>query len=57
MKKPVIKTFPLTVTQEWLDDVEKHREKSESKHDFILKAVRNEIKNRKEGITIIREGN
>ena len=42
------KTFPLTVNQNWLDEVEDARHKSESKHDFILKAVQKEIQNRKE---------
>ena len=40
------KTFPLTVSKEWLDKVEKAKSNYESKHDFILKAVSNEIKNR-----------
>ncbi|HSH25118.1 MAG TPA: hypothetical protein VLA13_06235 [Massilibacterium sp.] len=50
-----IKTFPLTVTDEWLEQVEKARTKSESKHEFILKAVKNEIQKRKDGYDIIKE--
>lgn len=41
------KTFPLTVTPEWLDEVEKKLKKHESKHEFIIKAVNKEMKLRK----------
>lgn len=44
------KTFPLTVTQDFLDRVERARKKSQSKHDFIVKAVEEKIEN-----TILRE--
>lgn len=43
----IFKTFPLTVTKEWLDNVEQYRTKHESKHDFILNSVRNEVQARK----------
>lgn len=38
------KTFPLTVTPEWLDKVEKAKDKYESKHEFIIRAVDEKIK-------------
>lgn len=44
-----IKTFPLTVSESWLERVDKARVKDESKHLFILRAVENELK-RREGI-------
>lgn len=37
------KTFPLTVTEEWLNKVEKAKDKHESKHEFIIRAVDKEI--------------
>lgn len=55
MPEQTIKTFPLTVTEAWLDEVEKARDKSETKHSFILTAVKNEIEKRKDGFSIIRE--
>lgn len=45
-QKLTAKTFPLRVNQKWLDDIEKVRHKSESKHDFILNAVQKEVKRR-----------
>lgn len=50
-----LRVFPLRVNQEWLDSVEKARSKHESKHEFILFAVEELIKQRKEGFDIIRE--
>lgn len=41
------KTFPLTVTQDWLDEVEKALKTHESKHEFIVTAVNKLIKERK----------
>lgn len=34
-----IKTFPLKVTEDWLDEIEDKKDENESKHDFIIKAV------------------
>lgn len=42
-----IKRFPLTVTEDWLNNVEKHCQEHETKHDFIIRAVYNEILRRK----------
>lgn len=42
------RTFPLRVDQEWLDKVEKYRDKSETKHEFVLKAVKKEINRREQ---------
>lgn len=39
-----IKTFPLTVTQEWLDKLDKAKKHYESKHDFIIRAVNEKVK-------------
>jgi hypothetical protein len=42
------KTFPLRVTQEWLDKVDEARDKKESKHEFIINAANKQIKERGE---------
>ena len=55
MPDSTIKTFPLTVTEKWLDEIENYREKHESKHSFILAAVKNEIEKRKRGFSILKE--
>lgn len=53
--KANFKTFPLRVSEDFLDAVEKARHKSESKHDFITTAVLNEIKRRKKGYDLLDE--
>lgn len=41
-----VKSFPLRVTDEWLDEVENAKKESESKHDFIIEAVEEKINKR-----------
>lgn len=38
------KTFPLRVNERWLDRVDAARDKHESKHEYILKAVEEKLR-------------